>query len=628
MPPLFILTGMRTFFLFHLVLYSFMSVGQMTPTYEVQVPMRDNKFLAADVYVPSGCNSCPTILIQTPYNKNDFRFGLPLFTLQNVNNSPFSWVVADWRGFYGSASAVVAQPNRGQDGYDIIEWITEQSWNNGKVGTWGPSALGGVQYQTAKENHPSHVCAVPIVAHPQQSYDSYFYGGVLEKTRLNQLDALGYGLSAGVLSNVYYNNTWAFLENSTWYPSAIKIPMLQIGGWYDHNIDKMVDWYKATRQFADISVRDKQWLLVGPWVHGGTGSATVGSANQGELTFTDAAYQNNYKALDFFNFYLLNIENGWEQTPLVNRYNTQNNEWLSGDDANFELTEHSEMFFNPNNALSVDVGDGFSSFTVDPANAAPTISGQTLTPLAEQGPYSLDELDIRNDVLVFESSMLLSDFFISGRTEANLYVQCNRADADIVIRLADVFPDGRSILVNDGIKRLRFRNGYTLADESFVNPTDVNLVNVRLPFINYTFKAGHKIKVYVGGNSAQRWDINLQNGSTMYVSGDTLMADIQLFHSDQYPSSIKLPGNQLSVNTSDIPISGNQFYFPNPVEDELIVPDRYKNYEIYDLNGLLVTKGAITNSKIELNGISKSVYILHLVDELKNIKRLKFFRSL
>jgi len=62
------------------------TIAQMTPTYVVSIPMRDGKFLAADVYVPSGNTSFPTVLIQTPYNKNAFRNGLPLGYLQNVNS--------------------------------------------------------------------------------------------------------------------------------------------------------------------------------------------------------------------------------------------------------------------------------------------------------------------------------------------------------------------------------------------------------------------------------------------------------------------------------------------------------------------------------------------------------------
>jgi predicted acyl esterase len=245
------------------------------------------------------------ILIQTPYNKDFFELSLPMGVQQDVNGQPFAWVIVDWRGFYGSAGAAAGSGNRGEDGYDICEWIVAQTWHGDRIGTWGPSALGKVQYDTAEEHHPNHTCAVPLVAHPQFSYNDYFYGGVLEESRLQQLDALGYGLSPIILANVYYNNTWLFAENTSWNPDLLEIPTLQIGGWYDHNIDKMMDWYAATRTNAAISIQDEQWLLVGPWVHGGTGAAYVGSSLQGELSYPNAEFKSDDMAWSFFNYYLL-----------------------------------------------------------------------------------------------------------------------------------------------------------------------------------------------------------------------------------------------------------------------------------------------------------------------------------
>src|SRR5690606_18844251 len=98
------------------------------------------------------------------------------------------------------------------------------------------------------------------------------------------------------------------------------IPTLQIGGWYDHNIDKMLDWYEATRNSSAMAVRDQQWLLVGPWVHGGTGAATVGSSIQGELSYPNAAGVANSMARDFFDYYLLDATNNWDNTDFITYY--------------------------------------------------------------------------------------------------------------------------------------------------------------------------------------------------------------------------------------------------------------------------------------------------------------------
>ena len=125
--------------------------AQITPTLVDSIPMSDGQKLPADIYLPSGWTSGPTILIQTPYNRLFQRItGLPLNIGWNINSSNYAIVITDWRGFYGGAGAQYSgSPSHGEDGYSTVEWIATQSWSNGKIGTWGPSALGNIQYMTA-----------------------------------------------------------------------------------------------------------------------------------------------------------------------------------------------------------------------------------------------------------------------------------------------------------------------------------------------------------------------------------------------------------------------------------------------------------------------------------------------
>lgn len=603
-------TSCRVVFLFVFSLTA--TYAQLVPTYIVNIPMRDGKALAADVYVPNNCTNCPTILIQTPYNKNAFRNGLPLGYGQNLQNSPYSWVVVDWRGFFASVPAAAAQANRGQDGYDVIDWIVAQPWSSGKVGTWGPSALGGIQYQTAREKHPNHTCAVPLVAHPQQSYDSYFYGGVLEKSRLQSLDILGFGISSVILANTYYSPTWQFAENSTWYPQDIQIPTLQIGGWYDHNIDKMVDWYAATRNQAAANVRNKQWLLVGPWVHGGTGPAFIGSPNQGELVYVNAAFRSDVMARNFFEFYLLGVANNWETTPGITYYELGKNGWNTSTASSIEIAHTDELFLNPNQGLSTQKGSGASMFTCDPKNPSPTIGGQTLSPGLNQGPYDQSSLESRSDVLHFSTAALPADIAVSGRVRLQLFVQANQPDVDIAVRLVDQYPDGRNMLINDGIRRLRFRNGYTKADETFMSPGQVYPVEVELPFVDYTWKTGHALKVYISGNSATRWDVNLQNGGTMYIAGDTNTAQIQIHHSLQYPSKIVLPGNNILLDAGDISTADQLQVYPNPASHTVTIssPEPVKSYTLTDFSGRLIARADLRSEQIDISSLPDGIYFM------------------
>lgn len=609
---------------FLFILFSFQALhAQMTPTYEINIPMRDGKFLAADVYVPTGATTYQTILIQTPYNKNAFRNGLPLGVLQNINANPYAWVVVDWRGFYGSSSAAISQPNRGEDGYDVIEWIIAQTWSGGRVGTWGPSALGGVQYNTAKEYHPNHTCAVPLVAQPQTAYDGYFYGGVLEKSRLAQLDALGYGLSPIILANPYYSLTWEYTENTTWYPQNIHIPMLQIGGWYDHNIDDMVDWFQASRTMADINVRDEQWFLIGPWVHGGTGAAYVGSPNQGELTYTNAAYESDLMAIEFFEHYLLDSLNNWESTPAITYYELGKNTWGTSSANSIEITSTEELFLKENNGLDIQVGTGFSSFVSDPHNPSPTLGGPTLSTGLDQGPYDQISLEGRTDIETFTTADLGNDVSISGRVKLDLFVTCDQPDADIAVRLVDVYPDGRNMLINDGIRRMRFRNGYYQTNEVFMLPGQVYEVEIELPFVNYTWKAGHQIKVYISGNNSTRWDVNLQNGGTMYAAGDTNVATIEIQHNIQYPSKIVLPCDNLVIGMNENEMMNQVFLFPNPSENTLNIKseDLFESYIIIDMQGNLIQNDGVCNQQVNISDLPKGMFILKLIGEKSVVVR-------
>lgn len=587
------------------------SSAQLTETFDnVQIQMRDGEFIEADVYLPSGPGPFEAILIQTPYNKESF-INLPMGVGQNIDSQSFAWVIADWRGFYGSSGANLSNFDRGEDGYDICEWIVAQTWHADRIGTWGPSALGVVQYETMYEQHPNHVCAVPMVAYPANEYNNYFYGGCLEEARLQQLDALGYGLSPTVMANVYYSAAWQFVESNSYTPNLIDIPTLQIGGWYDHNIDQMLPWYTSIRNQASAAVQNQQWLLVGPWVHGGSGIAYVGSSIQGELSYPNAAGVSDVMAWDFLEYYLLDAVNGWDATDKITYYELGTNQWLSTNTNSIPTTGGSTLYLSHNESLISYFGANSSTFTSDPNNPTPTIGGATLNVNLDQGPYDQSSLESRNDLLVFSSDILSADATLTGKMIADLYLQCSQPDADIVVRLIDEYPDGRNMLITDGIQRLRFLNGYTQADESFLTPGTTYNATVELPFTNYTFLSGHKIKIIISGNSSTRWNVNLQDGGTMYQAGTGISADITILHDASNPSSIYLPGNNSVLSTSVLEKSNIEVY-PNPTNDEISISteQEIKKVQLIAIDGRVIDLPS--SNKIDVSNFAEGSYILNV----------------
>ena len=382
--------------------------AQLTPE-TISIPMRDGQVLAAHLYRPDTTGEFPVILIQTPYNKNSFQIsGLPLGVGYNLAASNYAFVILDWRCFYGSLPACGANINRGEDGYDAVEWIAEQSWSTGKIGTYGPSALGNIQYQTAREKPPHLVCCMPEVASPQTRYDVFYPGGGMILDRLQTLQIL-FGSYDLVFQNPYYNLLWQVAENSTLYPEEIEVPMFLVGGWFDHNTDEVLFMLDQLRTNSGASVQDKHKLIMGPWVHGGTGIAFVGSEIQGDLTFPEAAGMNREYGMRFFDYYLRDISNGWDTLSTFQYFQSGDNEWKTSEvwppagvaNQTYYLQNDLEISNEmPNNP------SGSHSFSYDPEDPSPTIGGKTLSLGLTQGP--LDQTD------EVESRKRQPDFHHSG----------------------------------------------------------------------------------------------------------------------------------------------------------------------------------------------------------------------
>lgn len=584
----------------------------LTPQVD-SIPMRDGKKLAADVYIPSGCNQCPTILIQTPYNRLFARAGLPLGVGLNLNSSNYNFVVLDWRGFYGSSAALNGTPNRGQDGYDAVEWIATQTWSDGQVGTWGPSALGKVQFQTAKEHPPHLVCMTPLVAGPQFNYEEYYPGGVLRTEYVEQLDALGFGLSGILLANQVYNLTWQVAENQNYYPSQIEVPAFMIGGWYDHNVEVMLEMFSGLQSQSPQNVRDKHKILMGPWGHGGSGSASPGGAMQGELTYTEAQGWSDSLALAFLDYYLLNAQNNWDANQPVIYFQMGENNWYQDVAWPVQTVSFVNFYLDGNNALttaSPTVGGGSATFTYDPRDPSPTIGGSTLRLDLDQGPYDQAPLvESRNDILIFTSAPFFADAVMKGGVRVKLYVSSDRTDTDFVVRLTDVYPDGRSMLLTESIQRMRFRDGFLANDTSLIVPNGVYEINFELPDVSNTFLAGHRVRVDITSSNYPRFDANLNNGMAMYTAGDTLVATNTVYFDPQYPSHVQLPMENYT-DVEQVQESTNFSIYPNPANDIVTLSlnlEVASQLEILDITGRVVYNEAIP-ANIEMLDVSTSSF--------------------
>ncbi len=142
-------------------------------------------------------------------------------------------------------------------------------------------------------------------------------------------------------------------------------------------------------------------------------------------------------------------------------------------------------------------------------------------------------------MLLFTSDVLVRPTEVTGRLLASLHVSSDCPDTDFTVKLTDVHPDGRSVLIADGIQRARFRESF--AREEFMQPGEVYELTVDLWSTSYIFNAGHRIRIAVSSSNAPRFEPNANTGTAHLQAGSTQVATNTLHLSARHPSHIVLP---------------------------------------------------------------------------------------
>ena len=125
---------------------------------KVMMPMRDGIRLATDIYRPKGAARVPTIFVRTPYNFNfwDVTNGVPgnMAAMLAAVKKGYAYVIQNERGHYFSEGHYDILGTRA-DGEDAMDWIAQQPWSNGRIGTTGCSSTAEWQMAVAGRRPPA-----------------------------------------------------------------------------------------------------------------------------------------------------------------------------------------------------------------------------------------------------------------------------------------------------------------------------------------------------------------------------------------------------------------------------------------------------------------------------------------
>jgi putative CocE/NonD family hydrolase len=535
--------------------------------------MRDGVTLSADVYLPVGAGPLPTIVQWTPYESTRERF---IAWGVWFARRGYAAVVVDVRGRYESGGEFTAWINDGLDAHDTLTWAADQGWCNGRIGAWGRSYGALVQWQLVHLGHPNLVCVAPQVIHDDYFWDGYWTGGAFQlaltfgaaalwSSALSLITGPSAGelvLSDRIVSHLplieldevsvgrrvdYWRLWWEHQENDGYWhqfrhrPEAVTVPIFQQGGWFDPYSGSHL------RTFAAIGDRVSSRVLMGPWSH----EEDVEEFH-GDVELPGGATVIRGHELAFYDRFLKEEGNGWDDRPPLELYVLGRNEWRNEREWPLAGTLFEPWHLRAGGTLSPDEpgpDEPPDRYAYDPADPVSTVGGVSSimtmmqgaqTPV-RPGPLDQRELERRDDVLVYTSEVLSEDVEVVGPVEMVLYAASSARDTDFIVRLCDVYPDGRSIVLTEGILRARYRGSNEGDSTELLEPGEAAEYPIRCYPVANVFRKGHRIRVDVTSSSFPRFSRNLNNGEDVGTSTRMVVARQSVLHTARYPSRIVLP---------------------------------------------------------------------------------------
>ncbi len=385
----------------------------------VEIPMRDGTVLNGRVYFPEQPKKdLPTILFRSPYflPQSDFRWFAEEVAAFLLNG--YVVVFNSERGRYWSEGDYTFLAGAKNDGYDVIDWIVNRPWSNGKVGTWGCSSSAEHQLGMATTNHPGHAAMIPIAAgagigevgdfHPQ---GMFYRGGVVQmpwipwyylygfnefptfKGKLSREDRLRlsrfYDLWAskpevdwakalrhlplmdqiealGGLKSDFSRFVRQLPNDPAWHEvdfagdnDTYGVPALHINSWYDISFgpSSMALFKLMQQQAFDRESADNQYMLISATNHCAQGRETE-DYYYGDRYLGDARYNYYQLYIDWFDYWLKGEENGVTGRDKIELYTMGKNQWESFDEWPPFLAEELTYYLHSDQGANSLAGDG------------------------------------------------------------------------------------------------------------------------------------------------------------------------------------------------------------------------------------------------------------------------------
>lgn len=328
-----------------------------------------------------------------------------------------------------------------------------------------------------------------------------------------------------------------------------RTPGLLVNTWHDIGAGEMIRMFKYLQE----QNTPNQYLVIGSgphcsFLHPG---AQLAKLKFGDFDVGDARYGNRddgYETLltNWFGHFLKGENNGVTDMPKV-QLHVPGKGWLHGDRWPLQDTKFVKYYLASSGAAGVKgttqslatrlpQGTERDTYLYDPATPVPTRGGGccgTDMAVDQRG------VEMRRDVLSYSTPVLEQPVTVVGPVEVVLYVSSSAKDTDFMVKLIDVYPDGKAINLAEDAFRVRYREGF----DKKVLMRAGEVYEIRLPNMvtGNHFPAGHRIRLDVTSSNFPTYERNLNTGGNNFDETKWVVAENSIHHSAAHPSHVLLP---------------------------------------------------------------------------------------
>lgn len=414
------------------------------------MPMRDGVRLATDIYRPKAEGEYPIIFSRTPYNFNTWGNGeINTRTMEQALSwvkKGYAFVVQNERGRYFSEGEwdILGVPLT--DGYDAFEWMSNQSWSNGKVGTIGCSSTAEWQMGVASLDHPAMTALVPQGfgagvgkvgefweqgnwyrgGAGQMLFTNWLYGvqqdpmapklpeGISQKDllrlqrfynmsptypRIDSKEALSHLPIQDIIRNqngpvgIYEEMITRKPNDPKWFNGGLfhdKMPFDKPAfwfiSWFDVSAGPNIATFNHARENAVSQMaRDNQYMVIAPVLHCSFTRATENTM-VGDLNVGDARLNYDEIITAWFDLWLKGEKSEvMENMPRIQYYTMGSNKWQTSDvwpPANTEMTTY---YLNSGGKANTLMGDGVLTLEKPKKDNPDTFIYDPMNPVTSHG---------------------------------------------------------------------------------------------------------------------------------------------------------------------------------------------------------------------------------------------------